>query len=184
MATVLYLPRVGRGPVPPPEAGWARRFSRLGAACADRRDRAKPCRYCVCAIARCCWARSGTGPSTTRCCGRPSTPFGASPEISIVLMGYLIGQLGGLLPIPGGIGGIDGGLFGALILYGAPVASDGRRGARLSADPVLASIAGRGGRVRVAPARSQRPRPPGAVLRPERNLERQDGPFVGTSARV
>ena len=48
---------------------------------------------------------------------------GASPEISIVLMGYLIGQLGGLLPIPGGIGGIDGGLFGALVLYGAPVAS-------------------------------------------------------------
>ena len=37
-------------------------------------------------------------------------------------MGYLIGQLGGLLPLPGGIGGIDGGLVGALVLYGAPVA--------------------------------------------------------------
>ena len=35
-------------------------------------------------------------------------------------MGYLIGQLGGLLPIPGGIGGIDGGLIGTLIVYGAP----------------------------------------------------------------
>jgi uncharacterized protein (TIRG00374 family) len=48
--------------------------------------------------------------------------FGYSPAISVVLMGYLIGQLGGLLPIPGGIGGITGGLFGTLILYGTPVA--------------------------------------------------------------
>ncbi len=37
-------------------------------------------------------------------------------------MGYLIGQLGGLLPIPGGIGGIDGGLIGTLIVFGAPAA--------------------------------------------------------------
>jgi uncharacterized membrane protein YbhN (UPF0104 family) len=35
-------------------------------------------------------------------------------------MGYLIGQLGGLLPIPGGVGGIDGGLIGTLVVYGAP----------------------------------------------------------------
>ncbi len=38
-------------------------------------------------------------------------------------MGYLIGQLGGLLPIPGGLGGIDGGLIGTLIVYGAPAAA-------------------------------------------------------------
>ncbi len=48
--------------------------------------------------------------------------FGISPAITIVLMGYLIGQLGGLLPIPGGIGGIDGGLIGTLIVYGTPAA--------------------------------------------------------------
>jgi len=48
--------------------------------------------------------------------------FGLSPPLTIILMGYLIGQLGGLLPIPGGIGGIDGGLIGALIVYGAPAA--------------------------------------------------------------
>jgi uncharacterized membrane protein YbhN (UPF0104 family) len=49
--------------------------------------------------------------------------FGYSPEISILLLGYLIGQLGGLLPIPGGLGGIDGGLFGALVVYGTPAAT-------------------------------------------------------------
>jgi uncharacterized protein (TIRG00374 family) len=49
--------------------------------------------------------------------------FGYSPEISILLMGYLIGQLGGLLPLPGGIGGIDAGLFGTLVVYGTPAAT-------------------------------------------------------------
>lgn len=49
--------------------------------------------------------------------------FGASPPVTLVLMGYLIGQLGGLLPIPGGLGGIDGGLLGALVVYGLPAAA-------------------------------------------------------------
>jgi uncharacterized membrane protein YbhN (UPF0104 family) len=48
--------------------------------------------------------------------------LGYSPDIAVLLMGYLIGQLGGLLPIPGGIGGIDGGLIGCLILFGTPAA--------------------------------------------------------------
>jgi uncharacterized membrane protein YbhN (UPF0104 family) len=48
---------------------------------------------------------------------------GASVPLTVVLMGYLIGQLGGALPIPGGIGGIDLGLIGALIVYGAPAAA-------------------------------------------------------------
>ena len=49
--------------------------------------------------------------------------FGASVPLTVVLMGYLIGQLGGLLPIPGGVGGIDGGLIGTLIVFGAPAAA-------------------------------------------------------------
>jgi uncharacterized membrane protein YbhN (UPF0104 family) len=48
--------------------------------------------------------------------------FDLSPPLTVILMGYLIGQLGGLLPLPGGIGGIDGGLIGTLIVYGAPAA--------------------------------------------------------------
>jgi uncharacterized protein (TIRG00374 family) len=48
--------------------------------------------------------------------------FGYSPPLTVILMGYLIGQLGGLLPLPGGLGGIDGGLIGTLIVYGTPAA--------------------------------------------------------------
>jgi uncharacterized membrane protein YbhN (UPF0104 family) len=48
--------------------------------------------------------------------------FGVSIPLTTILLGYLIGQLGGLLPIPGGIGGIDGGLIGTLIVFGAPAA--------------------------------------------------------------
>jgi uncharacterized protein (TIRG00374 family) len=47
---------------------------------------------------------------------------GHTPALSIVLMGYLIGQLGGALPLPGGVGGIDLGLIGVLIAYGAAAA--------------------------------------------------------------
>ena len=49
--------------------------------------------------------------------------FGYSPPVTVILLGYLIGQLGGLLPLPGGLGGIDGGLIGTLIVYGTPVAT-------------------------------------------------------------
>jgi uncharacterized protein (TIRG00374 family) len=47
------------------------------------------------------------------------TAFGMEvPPVGVLLLAYLIGQLGGLIPVPGGIGGIDGGLIGALVLYG------------------------------------------------------------------
>jgi uncharacterized membrane protein YbhN (UPF0104 family) len=49
--------------------------------------------------------------------------IGDTPGASVILLGYLIGQLGGLLPIPGGIGGIDGGLIGTLIVFGADASS-------------------------------------------------------------
>src|SRR5204863_2609305 len=43
--------------------------------------------------------------------------FGSVPPLSIIWIGYLIGELGGLIPVPGGIGGVDLGLVGALVLY-------------------------------------------------------------------
>ena len=45
---------------------------------------------------------------------------GASPELAVIWMAYLIGQLGNWLPVPGGIGGTELGLVGALVLYGLP----------------------------------------------------------------
>lgn len=43
---------------------------------------------------------------------------GAAPKIVPLTFAYTIGQLGGLIPLPGGIGGTDGGLIGATVLYG------------------------------------------------------------------
>ena len=51
--------------------------------------------------------------------------FDLSPPLTVILMGYLIGQLGGLLPIPGGVGGIDGGLIRSLHRLRSP--GGGRR---------------------------------------------------------
>jgi len=48
--------------------------------------------------------------------------IGAVPPLGVLAMGYLIGELGGLIPIPGGIGGIDAGLVGTLVLYHVPLA--------------------------------------------------------------
>ncbi len=39
------------------------------------------------------------------------------------MLGYLIGQLGNLIPIPGGIGGTEGALIGIFALYGVNVAA-------------------------------------------------------------
>jgi uncharacterized protein (TIRG00374 family) len=49
--------------------------------------------------------------------------FGAAPPLAIVWIGYLIGELGGLIPVPGGIGGVDAGLVGTFVLYKVPLAS-------------------------------------------------------------
>jgi uncharacterized membrane protein YbhN (UPF0104 family) len=44
--------------------------------------------------------------------------IGAAPPLAVVLLAYPLGQLGGLVPLPGGVGGTDGGLVGAFVLYG------------------------------------------------------------------
>jgi uncharacterized membrane protein YbhN (UPF0104 family) len=49
--------------------------------------------------------------------------FGHSPTLPVIVVAYIIGQLGGLVPLPGGIGGTEGGLIGLLALYHAPLAS-------------------------------------------------------------
>ncbi len=49
--------------------------------------------------------------------------FGSAPPLAIIFMAYLIGELGGLIPVPGGIGGIDAGLVGTFVLYHVPITS-------------------------------------------------------------
>jgi putative heme transporter len=50
--------------------------------------------------------------------------FGASPPPAVLVMGYYVGTLGNVLPLPGGIGGVEGGMIGAFLAFGvkAPLA--------------------------------------------------------------
>jgi putative heme transporter len=44
--------------------------------------------------------------------------FGSPPPWAVLVVAYFIGMLGNTLPLPGGIGGVDGGMIGALIAFG------------------------------------------------------------------
>jgi uncharacterized protein (TIRG00374 family) len=46
---------------------------------------------------------------------------GHVPPLGTLVLGYLIGQLGNLVPIPGGVGGTEGALIGMFALYGVNV---------------------------------------------------------------
>jgi uncharacterized membrane protein YbhN (UPF0104 family) len=116
---VVLVPRLGPGPDPPDDAGRvrhgmtaARRALVVGTAEAIELIRARDPLLLVGAIGYWAWDNAVLWATFNA--------FGAAPELSVILLGYLIGQLGGLLPIPGGIGGIDGGLIGTLIVFGAP----------------------------------------------------------------
>jgi uncharacterized membrane protein YbhN (UPF0104 family) len=39
---------------------------------------------------------------------------------AVVAMGYRVGQIAQVIPVPGGVGAIDAGVTGALVLYGPP----------------------------------------------------------------
>jgi uncharacterized membrane protein YbhN (UPF0104 family) len=44
---------------------------------------------------------------------------GGGLPLAPLIFAYVIGQLGGLIPLPAGVGGTDGGLIGAMVLYGS-----------------------------------------------------------------
>jgi uncharacterized membrane protein YbhN (UPF0104 family) len=48
--------------------------------------------------------------------------LGVNAPIVALVLGYQIGYLANLVPIPGGLGVLEGGLLGALLLYGLPAA--------------------------------------------------------------
>jgi uncharacterized membrane protein YbhN (UPF0104 family) len=43
--------------------------------------------------------------------------FGSPPPFTVIWMAYFIGTLGNLLPLPGGLGGVEGGMIGALAAF-------------------------------------------------------------------
>jgi uncharacterized protein (TIRG00374 family) len=43
--------------------------------------------------------------------------FGQAPPLAVCTQAYFVGLLANLLPLPGGIGGVDGGMIGALIAF-------------------------------------------------------------------
>jgi uncharacterized membrane protein YbhN (UPF0104 family) len=45
--------------------------------------------------------------------------FGASPPIFVITLGYFLGLIGNALPFVGSLGGVDGGMIGALVALGA-----------------------------------------------------------------
>jgi uncharacterized membrane protein YbhN (UPF0104 family) len=49
--------------------------------------------------------------------------FGDAPPVGALTLAFLIGYLGNIVPVPGGIGALDGGLTAALVLYGSGAAS-------------------------------------------------------------
>jgi putative heme transporter len=44
--------------------------------------------------------------------------FGQPPSAGVLVMAYFTGMLGNVLPLPGGLGGVEGGMIGALIGFG------------------------------------------------------------------
>jgi uncharacterized protein (TIRG00374 family) len=47
--------------------------------------------------------------------------FGTAPPKAVIVMAYFVGMLGNTLPLPGGIGGVDGGMIGAFTAFGVSV---------------------------------------------------------------
>jgi uncharacterized membrane protein YbhN (UPF0104 family) len=44
--------------------------------------------------------------------------FGSPPPFTVIWMAYFVGLLGNLLPLPGGLGGVEGGMIGAFAAFG------------------------------------------------------------------
>jgi uncharacterized protein (TIRG00374 family) len=44
--------------------------------------------------------------------------FGEPPPTAVLVQAFFVGMLANLLPLPGGIGGVDGGMIGALAAFG------------------------------------------------------------------
>jgi uncharacterized membrane protein YbhN (UPF0104 family) len=94
-------------------------------------------------------------------CAATGHPLG----LLAVLIAYCTGYLATVIPIPAGIGVLDTGLAGALVLYGLPPAAS--VGAVLVYHAIAIWVPGLGGLIAWMPARRQRIRELSAVRLPE-----------------
>ena len=44
--------------------------------------------------------------------------FGDAPPVAVLTQAFFVGMLGNLLPMPGGVGGVEGGMIGAFAAFG------------------------------------------------------------------
>src|SRR6478752_7891639 len=49
--------------------------------------------------------------------------FGAAPAVGVLVVGYFVCMLANTLPLPGGVGGVDGGMIGAFVAFGVDPAA-------------------------------------------------------------
>ncbi len=49
--------------------------------------------------------------------------FGRVVPVAVLVMGYFLGTLGSLLPLPGGVGGVEGAMIAAFVAFGVPASS-------------------------------------------------------------
>src|SRR4051794_24313861 len=45
--------------------------------------------------------------------------FGVAPPVAVIVVAYFVGMFANTLPLPGGVGGVDGGMVAALVAFGA-----------------------------------------------------------------
>jgi uncharacterized protein (TIRG00374 family) len=44
--------------------------------------------------------------------------FGTAPPLAVLVQGFFVGMLGNLLPMPGGVGGVEGGMIATFVAFG------------------------------------------------------------------
>jgi uncharacterized protein (TIRG00374 family) len=47
--------------------------------------------------------------------------FGDVPGVGVLILGYFLGHVGNFLPLPGGVGGVEGGMIGVFAACGVPL---------------------------------------------------------------
>jgi uncharacterized protein (TIRG00374 family) len=47
--------------------------------------------------------------------------FGDSPALGVLVMGYFVGMIANIIPTPGGVGAVEGGMIGSYAAFGVPL---------------------------------------------------------------